>query len=273
MGRATSIASAGLPLRGLAALALVLVLIASFAGGVTAQQNGTDAAAGSVGENGTVNGKPREEPEPAPEAPVGPGNPGQVLLPPSVPGIPATSGDAGGAAPNPAVPAAITGSGELVFDAVSDGTVFTSAPGSPQSPESVNFLAIGGPQGAVSLISFEVAGVEGGTVLGARLTFYGAGETGAPGGSVGVIYDWVVPDGVTANGVPDSETAYNFQGAPSWFERVEPNGMTAADVSGSVSGDGVITFVLPGQPEEMGSLYSLESGVPPQLILTVGTTS
>jgi hypothetical protein len=263
----------GEPTRVFAALALVLVLISSLAGGALAQQNGTDAAAGSVGENGTVNGKPREEPAPAPEAPVGPGNPGQVLLPPSVPGIPPVGGDTGSAPVNPAVPAGITGTTELVFDAVSDGTVFTSAPGSPQSPESVNFLAIGGPQGAVSLISFEVSGVDGGAVLGARLTFYGAGETGAPGGGVGIIYGWTVPDGVTANGVPGSDTAYNFQGAPSWFERVEPNGLTAADVSGSVPGDGVITFVLPGQPEEMGSLYSLESGAPPQLILTVATTT
>jgi hypothetical protein len=234
------------------------------------QQDASDATAGSVGENGTINGQPRETPEPAP-APVGPGNPGQVLLPPSVPGIATGGTGAGSPTLNPAVSAGISGTTELVLDAISDATVFTSAPGSPQSPESVNFLAIGGDQGAVSLISFEVSGVKDidGTVLAARLTFNGAGEKGAPGGSVGVIQNWVVPDGITANGVPNSETAFDVHGAPSWFERVEPNGLTAVDVSGSVYGDGDITFVLPGQPDEMGSLYSLESGAAPQLILTV----
>jgi hypothetical protein len=157
----------------------------------------------------------------------------------------------------------------LTFDAISDTTVFTSSPGSPQSPESINSLAIGGPQGAVTLMSFKVEGIGDGTVLGARLTFYGAGGAGAPGGSVGVIYDYVVPDGLTANGVPDGGSALNVHGAPSWFERVEPDGLTAVDVTGSVSGDGRITFVLPGQPEAAGAINSLESGAPPQLILTV----
>jgi hypothetical protein len=36
-----------------------------------------------------------------------------------------------------------------------------------------------------------------------------------------------------------------------------------------VFGDGTLTFVLPGQAEATGSIYALESGVPPQLILTV----
>jgi hypothetical protein len=51
---------------------------------------------------------------------------------------------------------------------------------------------------------------------------------------------------------------------------VEPAGITQVDVTGSISGDGALTFVLPGQPEQMAAIYSLESGVPPQLFLTVG---
>jgi hypothetical protein len=263
--------SVGAPWRALAALTFVLALTAlsGVSSGALAQQDGTDAVAGSVGESGTVNGQPRETAEPAPEAPVGPGNPGEVLLPPSVPGLPASTDSAGAPALNPAASQAIGGTTELAFDAISDTTVFLSAPGSPQTPESINYLAIGGPQGAVSLISFEVSGVEDGTVLAARLTSYGAGEAGAPGGSVGVIYNYVVPEGLTANGAPSSETAFNVHGAPSWFERVEPNGLTAVDVTGSVTGDGNITFVLPGQEEAMASLFAMESGAAPQLILTV----
>jgi hypothetical protein len=228
------------------------------------QQDAEDATAGATGESGTVNGVPRETTEAAPVT-TGPGvplAPGEVMLPPSVPGLPVPGVD-------PAVAGAMSVTSEVAFDAVSDTTVFTSAPHSPQSPESAGLLAIGGPEGAVTLMSFDVTGIGQGTVLSALLTFTGAGDTGAPGGSVGVIYDYVAPDGLTAKEVPDGASAVNVHGAPSWFEAVEPGGLSAADVTGSVSGDGTITFVLPGQPEATGSIYAVESGIPPQLILTV----
>ena len=228
------------------------------------QQDAEDATAGATGESGTVNGVPRETTEPAPVT-TGPGvplAPGGVMLPPSVPGLPAPGVD-------PALTGAIGVTSELTFDAVSDTTVFTTAPNAPQSPESAGLLAIGGPEGAVTLISFDVTGIGEGTVLSALLTFTGAGDVGAPGGSVGVIYDYVARDGLTANDVPDGGTALNVHGVPSWFEAVEPGGVSAADVTGSVFGDGKITFVLPGQAEATGSIYALESGIPPQLVLTV----
>ena len=228
------------------------------------QQDAEDATAGATGASGTVNGVPRETTEAAPVT-TGPGAPlapGEVMLPPSVPGLPAPGVD-------PAVAGAMSVTTEVAFDAVSDTTVFSAAPNAPQSPESAGLLAIGGPQGAVALISFDVTGIGEGAVLSALLTFTGAGEVGAPGGSVGVIYDYVVPDGLTANDVPDGGSALNVHGVPSWFEAVEPGGLTAVDVTGSVSGDGKITFVLPGQPEATGSIRAMESGIPPQLVLTV----
>jgi hypothetical protein len=228
------------------------------------QQDAEDATAGATGANGTVNGVPRETTEAAPVT-TGAGEPlapGDVMLPPSVPGLPAPGVD-------PAATGAIGVTSEVTFDAVSDTTVFAAEPNGSQSPESAPLLAIGGPQGAVSLISFDVTGIGEGTVLSALLTFTGAGEAGAPGGSVGVIYDYVVPDGLTANKVPDGGSALNVHGVPSWFEAVEPGGLTAVDVTGSVFGDGTITFVMPGQPDATGTIYSMESGVPPQLVLTV----
>ena len=228
------------------------------------QQDAEDATAGATGESGTVNGVPRETTETAPVT-TGPGAPlapGEVMLPPSVPGLPAPGAD-------PAVAGAMSVTTEVAFDAVSDTTVFTATPNAPQSPESAELLAIGGPQGAVTLISFDVTDIGEGTVLSALLTFTGAGAAGAPGGSVGVIYDYVARDGLTANDVPDGGSALNVHGVPSWFEAVEPGGLTAVDVTGSVFGDGKITFVLPGQPEATGSIYAMESGIPPQLVLTV----
>lgn len=226
------------------------------------QQDADDAMAGSVGESGTVNGEPRDTGELAPAETVDPAAPGNVTLPPAVPGLPTTL--------NPNVPAAIASTTEMVFNAVADTTIFGAAPGAPQSPESINFLAIGGPNDAIALMSFEVSGIGAGTVLGARLAFYGAGVDGAPGGSVLIIPDFVAWDGLTANGTPEGYSALNVHGAPSWFERVEPSGLTAVDVTGTVTGDGTFTFALPGQPEQTGSIYALESGSPAQLLLTVG---
>jgi hypothetical protein len=239
------------------------------------QQDAEDATAGATGESGTVNGVPRETTDAAPAVTTGPGAPlapAGVILPPSVPGLPgAVPVNPGAIAPgvDPALVPGIGGTTEFVFGAVSDTTVFTSAPDASQTPESAGLLAIGGSDGAVTLISFDVSGVSEGTVLSALLTFTGAGDVGGPGGNVGVIYDYVVSDGMTANDVPDGGSALNVHGVPAWFEAVEPGGLTAIDVTGSVYGDGVITFVLPGQPEATSSMYAVESGVPPELILTV----
>ena len=232
------------------------------------QQDGVNATAGATGESGTVNGEPRETAETAPVT-TGPGQPllpAGVNLPPPVPGLPPLDAQV----TDPGVAGQIMGTTELVFDAVSDTTVFSAAPDSPQTPESAALLALGGPQGAMALMSFDVSGVGEGSVLGARLTFNGAGAAGASGGGVGVIYDYVVEDGITANGAPGADTALNVQGAPAWFERVEPGALSAVDVSGSVFGDGAITFVLSGQPEAQGAIHAVESGAPAQLILTVG---
>ncbi|MCC2628789.1 MAG: hypothetical protein K0S14_2439, partial [Thermomicrobiales bacterium] len=155
---------------------------------VQRQQDAEDAVAGATGESGTVNGVPRETTETAPVT-TGPGAPlapGEVMLPPSVPGVPAPGVD-------PTLAGAIGVTSEVAFDAVSDTTVFATAPNASQSPESAGLLAIGGPEGAVTLISFDITGIGEGTILSALLTFTGAGTAGAPGGSVGVIYDYVVP--------------------------------------------------------------------------------
>ena len=220
------------------------------------QEDAADSTAGATGEDGTVNGEPRETTTAEPGVITGPGAPlapAGVLLPPGVPGL----------------AEAVAGTTEVAVNAVADTTVFTAAPDSPQTIESEPLLALGGPQGATSLISFDVTGVGEGTVLSALLTFTGAGESGAPGGGVGVIYEYMVPEDITANGVPGGDTALNVHGAPSWFEAVEPGGITAVDVTGSVYGDGAITFILPGQAETSGAIYSTESGVLPQLVLTV----
>jgi hypothetical protein len=261
-------------------VAVVGVLSISFGGTswnhfgpvAVAQQDAEDATAGASGADGTVNGVPRDTGEEAP-AVTGPGNPlppPDVILPPSVPALAGTTENASGVVTpgvDPALAPTVGQTSEQVFNAVSDTTVFMSEPGAPQTQESAGLLAFGGPQGAASLISFDVSGTAGGSIVSALLNVTGASSTA--GGAVSVIYDYVAPDGLTANEVPGGSSALNFQGVPSWFERVEPDGITSVDVSGSVVSDGSVTFVLTGQAEEQGLIYAIESGVTPQLVLTV----
>ena len=139
-----------------------------------------------------VNGVPRETTEAAPVT-TGPGAPlapGEVLLP----SLSARVAGASGSTPPWRDPIAVAA--DVAFDAVSDTTVFTSAPNASQSPESAGLLAIGGPRRAVTFMSFDVTGIgDGADVFSTLLTCPGAGDVGAPGGSVGVIYDYVVPGG------------------------------------------------------------------------------
>ena len=81
------------------------------------QQDATDATAGSVGQDGTINGQPRETTE-APADTADPAAPGQVMLPPSVPGVPGNA--------NPAIANGIASTQEVTFGAIADTTVFLS---------------------------------------------------------------------------------------------------------------------------------------------------
>src|SRR4051794_36038884 len=127
--------------------------------------NGSDASAGATGQNGTVNGQPRETADNAPVVTTGPGAPlppPAVNLPPSAviaPDAPLTDTGATAAGIDPNLGAGIASTAPLSFSAVADTTVFTSAPSSPQSPESAGLLALGGEQGAVALMSFDVSGI------------------------------------------------------------------------------------------------------------------
>jgi hypothetical protein len=225
-----------------------------------AQQDAADATSAAAGANGTVNGVPRDSGDNVPAVVTGPGEPlapSGVILPPNVtaPGV------------DPNLAGGVASTSDLGFNAVADTTVFLSDPRAGQTPESAALLAFGGPQSAVALISFDVSGIGDATVVSALLTFTGANS--ARGGPVDVIYGYTVSDGISANDVPSAEAALDFHGTPSWFDRVEQDGITSVDVTGAVQRDGAVTFVLPGQPEEQGLIYAMESGNSPTLSLTL----
>ncbi len=132
-------------------------------------------------------------------------------------------------------------------------------------------LPIGGPGSAVSYLTFQVDGVATGTVVDASLILTGAGETAGSTGTVTSLPGiWVDEWSATAATAPESDApVLNATGSvpePLWLTSgVE----SVIDVTGTVSSDGTITFVIPGTPDAVTGIASRESASPPRLILTV----
>ncbi len=161
---------------------------------------------------------------------------------------------------------------EMVFLPVADASVAAAAPDQPQAPDTLGVLAAGGAEGAVALITFHVEGIVAGTVVDARLILTNVGEAGAAGGAVTYAPGfWVDEATVTYAGAPvlDQAPALRGDGTPAVVEWLDPWVESAIDVTGTVTVDGTITFVIPGTPDAALSLGSRESSTPPRLIITV----
>ncbi len=99
----------------------------------------------------------------------------------------------------------------------------------------------------------------------------GAGDSGGTGGTVGVLPGvWVDEAGLTAATAPGAgQPALTTGGAPVVLDWLAPGTETVLDVSGSVAGDGTLTFVVAGASEATTAIASRESGTPPLLVVTV----
>jgi len=153
---------------------------------------------------------------------------------------------------------------------VSDVTVYAARPDEAGS-ESYGALEAGGADGAVTYIAFNVEGVGAGTVIDARLVLTGNGQI-AGYEPVSVVSGlWIDEPSATWNGLPTSGLTAATDG--SWSPVYLPptgSGETIwIDVTTSVTGDGVITFVIPGHPEAVAGFFSRESGNGPRLEITV----
>jgi hypothetical protein len=132
-------------------------------------------------------------------------------------------------------------------------------------------LSVGGSEGAVTYLTFQVDGITAGTVVDARLVVTGAGDTAGTGGTVtawpGI---WVDEWTATAETSPGPGTpVVNAAGIPSDAVWLTPGVESVVDVTGTVSTDGTITFVLAGTAENQVAIASRESATPPRLVLTV----
>ncbi|MER3404301.1 MAG: hypothetical protein C4289_03290 [Chloroflexota bacterium] len=161
---------------------------------------------------------------------------------------------------------------ELVFLPVADASVAAATPDQPQPPDTLGVLAAGGPDGAVALITFQVEGIAAGTVVDARLILTNVGDAGAAGGAVTYVPGfWVDEASLTYAGAPvlDQAPVLRSDGTPAIIEWLDPWVESTIDVTGTVTADGTITFVIPGTPEATLILGSRESGTPPRLVITV----
>jgi hypothetical protein len=158
---------------------------------------------------------------------------------------------------------------ESSFTPVADTSVSALAPDQPPATDATGTLSFGGPDGTVAYVTFDVSGIAPGSVVAATLTVTGAGLTGGPGGALGVLSGvWVDEAAATWNTRPTGEwAALDADGAPVWISWIEPGGPTTIDVTGTVTGDGTVTFVFLGDPAAAVAIASRESSAPPLLVI------
>ncbi len=159
---------------------------------------------------------------------------------------------------------------EVTLLPVADTSVMAAAPSAVQAPEQSGQLPVGGSVGSLSYLTFEVTGVAAGTVVDARLVLTGIGDTSGSGGAIAVLPGVIVDETAPYQAQPAaSAPSISASGATIGADWLQPGVETSVDVTGTVSGDGLVTFVIFGAPEAMPAFGSRESGVPPRLHLTV----
>lgn len=151
----------------------------------------------------------------------------------------------------------------LSIPVAADASVTTAQPDTPNAGEAGGVLTAGGPDGAQTVLTFSVDGIGSGTVVSARLVLTGSGGTAGSGGNLLVGYGtWFDEYGVTANQLAGL-------GSAGWVDTISPGGQTVVDVTGVVTADGTIAFVITGTPDVAVGIGSKETGAPAMLELTI----
>ena len=170
---------------------------------------------------------------------------------------------------------------ELVFTPAADTSTTTvdaatteNLGGTPialSSSTPPDLLPIGGPNAAVTFLTFAVQGVASGTVVNAQLVLTTpdghVGPTGAVGVLPGVWIDETSPP--LALAFLPAPAALTVTGLAATLPTTSPGTELAIDVTASVTTDGLVTFVLSGDPALVTTFTSRESLTPPRLRLTV----
>ncbi|MBA2753332.1 MAG: hypothetical protein H0U40_02560 [Chloroflexia bacterium] len=131
-------------------------------------------------------------------------------------------------------------------------------------------LAVGGANAAVTYLTFQVTGIAAGTVVDASLVVTGAGVTAGSAASVAVLPGvWVDEWTASAATAPGPGTPILSPAGlpidPIWLA---PGVETVIAVTGVVTADGTVTFVLTGYPGQPVAIASRESLTPPRLVIS-----
>ena len=152
---------------------------------------------------------------------------------------------------------------ELVIPVASDTSVTTTDPDLPQTGEDGVALTIGGEKNASAVLTFNVEGVASGTVVNARLVLTGTGANAGDSGRLLIAPGvWFDEYGVTQSQI--AATSLWDGGSIGW---IDPGVETSIDVTGIVTADGTVSFVITGSSEQLLAITSRESGAPAYLVI------
>ncbi len=150
---------------------------------------------------------------------------------------------------------------ELAFLPIADTSVAAATPAAAQPIDARTALPAGGSDGNVVLMTFAIEGIGPGTVVEVKLVLTSAGNSG--GGTIGILPGVAVDEGATYAALPVSGVPAI---GPVWLDA---GAVTSLDLTGVVTGDGLVTFVLSGTADSAFAIASRESDTPPVLSLTV----
>lgn len=155
------------------------------------------------------------------------------------------------------------------FNAVADTSVAWATPDAAQPVEALGSLTVGGENGSVTYVGFDVSGIGSGTVTSAQLVLTATGD-GGTGGALGAISGYIVDENGTAQSLPADgiAAAFGSDGNPAIVGSGAPGQQIVIDVTLSVQVDGQYTFVLAGADGAQLQISSREGSAPPQLIIT-----
>jgi hypothetical protein len=145
---------------------------------------------------------------------------------------------------------------EQVVNVAADTSVTVN--GTPSDPM---LLSVGGADQAVVLLSFDVSGIESGTVVSATLVLTGA--VSGPASTVAVLPGVRIDE---ASATWDTAQNGMVVGQLGWLTG---GTQTTVDVTGYVTSDGVVTFVITGTSDQVAAITSRESGAPAYLVLII----
>lgn len=153
---------------------------------------------------------------------------------------------------------------DVVIVGAADTSVTAFDPGSAHSGGALT-LPAGGEEGALAVVTFPIDGVGAGKVIAAQLVITGTGDTGGGGGQLRVV------DGIGFN--ENSTTWNDVANAGGWVAAevgsIQPGLETVIDVTGIVTADGTVSFVIEGLPDQSIAIKSRESGSAAYLVITI----